>query len=261
MLKNTRSPLKDKPLRNPGQSLDEKMQDFLTEKIMQPVMMVLFFGLYAALEWYRYFFPSPPQPVLMTIIVFCILAYSGFQLRGSIKEYRQLKLGRDGEKIVGQFLDDLRSMGYRVFHDIVGDGFNIDHVLVGPAGVFTIETKTHSKPVGSNAKVCFDGERITVGGFEPDRNPVVQAKAQANWLRALLVESTGEKLPIRPVILFPGWWVEQQGGNSTRDLWVLEPKAIRGFLEHQPVALEGDKISMTASHLMRFIRVREREAT
>ncbi len=30
----------------------------------------------------------------------------------------------------------------------IGGNFNLDHVLIGPAGVFTVETKTHSKPGG-----------------------------------------------------------------------------------------------------------------
>ena len=79
------------------------------------------------------------------------------------------------------------------FHDVVGLGFNVDHVIVGPAGVFTVETKTWSKPAKGDAKVVFDGERVRINGFEPDRNPIVQAKAQARWLKEVLAESTGMK--------------------------------------------------------------------
>ena len=43
-------------------------------------------------------------------------------------------------------LEDLRAQGYAVFHDIPGDGFNVDHALIGPAGIFAIETKTRAKP-------------------------------------------------------------------------------------------------------------------
>jgi hypothetical protein len=57
---------------------------------------------------------------------------------------RTLRQGIEGEKAVGQFLERLREQRYQVFHDLVGDGFNVDHVLIGPAGVFTIETKTSS---------------------------------------------------------------------------------------------------------------------
>jgi Nuclease-related domain len=69
----------------------------------------------------------------------------------------------------------LRELGYKVFHDVVGGDFNLDHVLIGPAGVFTVETKTHSKRIG-DARVTFEGETIRGGGFEPDRDPLVQPK-------------------------------------------------------------------------------------
>lgn len=62
-----------------------------------------------------------------------------------------------------------------MFHDVVGDGFNVDHILIGPAGVFTVETKTHSKPKG-NSQIVFDGETIRIDGFEPDRDPGCRLK-------------------------------------------------------------------------------------
>ena len=47
---------------------------------------------------------------------------------------------------MGQLLENLRADGARVFHDLVGEGLNIDHVVVSPHGIFVLETKTWSKP-------------------------------------------------------------------------------------------------------------------
>ena len=165
---------------------------------------------------------------------------------------RALKLGRDGEKAVGQFLEKLREQGYRVFHDVVGNGFNIDHVLIGPAGVFTVETKTRSKP-GGDARVVFDGEAIQVAGMEPDRDPVFQARAQASWVRELLSESTGRRFSVRGVIVYPGWYVDESRfrGNS---VWVLEPKRLPMFLGQEPARLSQEDIHLAAFHLTRFVR-------
>lgn len=156
---------------------------------------------------------------------------------------------------MGQFLERLREQGYQLFHDVTGEGFNVDHVLIGPAGVFTIETKTRSKPRRGDARVSFDGERLLVAGFEPDRNPIVQAKAQVAWLSQLLTESTGRQFAIRPVILFPGWFVEQSP-DSTRELWVLEPKALPKFLEQAGSVLPMEDVKLASFHLSRFIRAR-----
>jgi hypothetical protein len=253
MRKARRSPLKDKPLRNPGQSLDEQLHDLALDKIAAPLLMTIFLVCLAGIEWWRYYFPQQPNPTLYTLIAFLGIGYAAFQFWRAWPKLHALRLGRDGEKIVGQLLEHLREDGYEVFHDVIGPGFNVDHVLIGPAGLFTIETKTFSKRPGPDAKVVFDGERILVDGFEPDRDPVVQAKAQTGWLRELLAQSTGRKFPVRPVILIPGWFVEQ-GKGTTREMWVLEPKALPGFLAHEPATVSAEDVKLVSFHLSRFIR-------
>jgi Nuclease-related domain len=51
--------------------------------------------------------------------------------------------GAQGEEHVGAVLDALRDEGWLPLHDVHLDRGNVDHVLVGPAGIFTIETKSH----------------------------------------------------------------------------------------------------------------------
>jgi hypothetical protein len=254
--RDKRSPLKDKPLRNPGQSLDEERHDLLYNKVLAPSLYALLLVTLAGMEWERYFLPQTPSPIFITVIAVLGIGYAAFQIKRAWPAVHALQQGRDGEKAVGQYLERLRERGYQVFHDVVGAGFNVDHVLIGPAGLFTIETKTYSKPPGPEAKVTFDGEHILVDGVEPDRDPVVQAKAQAGWLRELLAESAGRKFPTRPVILFPGWWVEQ-GKGTTREVWVLEPKALPGFLDHEPEVLNAEDVKLASFHLSRFIRAQE----
>jgi hypothetical protein len=252
---NKRSPLKDRPLRNPGQSLDEQIRDIVYDYMLWPTLSALFVVPLAALEWFRYLRTIPPSPRLYTFGAVAILAFAAYRFFKGLPRLRALKLGRDGEKAVGQFLETLRERGYRVFHGVVGGSFNLDHVLIGPAGVFTVETKTHSKPSG-DARVTFDGETIRIDGFEPDRDPVIQAKAQASWLRELLVESTGRKFEVRSVIVYPGWFVNE-GDAKTNAVWVLEPKRLPTFLEREPRRLSQEDIHLTAFHLSRFVRTNE----
>ena len=251
-----RSPLKDRPLRNPGQSVDERLLDLVLDKVLGPPMVALLLCVLAGLEWWRYYFPQPPNPIIYSLMALLAVSYAAFQIWRTWPQLMALRLGRDGEKVVGQLLEQLRKDGYQVFHDLVGNGFNVDHVLIGSTGLFTIETKTFSKRSSPDAKVIFDGERIVVDGFEPDRNPVIQAKLQAAWMREVLAESTGRKFSVRPVILFPGWWVEQSKG-SKREIWVLEPKALRAFLAHEPAVLAAEDVTLASSHLASFIRANE----
>lgn len=251
-----RSPIKDKPLRSPGQSLDEQMRELFESKLVVPLIGAIFLIMLTVIEWYRQFSGMPPSPILMTVLAFLANGYVVMRFFSVRRELRRLRQGSDGEKAVGQFLEGLRGKGYRVFHDILGQSFNVDHVLIGPAGVFTVETKTWSKPARGEAKIMYDGEKIVSGSREPDRDPVIQARAQAGWMKEFLAESTARKFEVRPVILFPGWYVEQALGSS-RQVWVLNPKALETFLANEPERLSEDDIKLASFHLSRFIRTSE----
>jgi len=257
MKPNKKSPLKDKPLRNPGQSLDQQREDLSYDRLLTPIVLAAFMIILAGLEWWRYFNPRPPNPIVYTVLASLVMLYAAWQIWRTLPTIRQIRLASDGEKAVGQYLERLRESGYLVFHDVIGHGFNLDHIVVGPAGVFTIETKTRSKPARGQAKIVFDGEKVLVDGFEPDRNPIIQAKAQASWLRELLLESTGRKYLVRPVVVFPGWFIEQ-GAKTTRDIWVLEPKALPAFLANEQPVLAVEDIKLARFHLYRYVQEKEK---
>lgn len=247
-----RSPLKRKPLRNPGESLQEQIHLIQTEQLIPPLMMGVLGIFIAAFEWLRYFREVPPQPFALSSLAFVAVIYGTYKLVVLRRRIRLLCLGMDGEKAVGQFLEALRSQGCRVFHDIVGNGFNIDHVIIGPRGVFTIETKTFRKPARGQPTVKFDGERILFNGLEPDRNPIAQARAARDWLKDLLIETTARKFAVKGVVVLPGWYVESTT-TGRPDVWVLNPKALPSFIEHEPVVLKGEEIALASSRLINYI--------
>lgn len=256
MTEATKSPIKDKPLRHPGQSLEEERRLLIGDTIETPLLMALVFVVLAFMEWWRYWQNMKPTPVLFTFVAAVFVLWSAWRVWRVRIGIRALNQGIEGERAVGQYLERLRGAGYDVFHDIVGTGFNIDHVLIGPAGIFSVETKTWSKPARGDARIQFDGERLLVNGFAPDRDPVSQAKAQASWLRSLLTESTGRKLAVHPIVLFPGWFIEPAKGDL--GIWVLEPKALPSFLDNSPHRMEPSDVKLASFHLSRFIRSVER---
>ncbi len=248
-----RSPLKDSPLRNPGQSLDEEIQNVIDDQLMPfflGVVLLWIMTLVETLSWWR---NVPRQPWIYAVVA---LIGTGVLLRrvhSLRRRVRALRLGRDGERVVGQFLDGLREKGARIFHDVPGDGFNLDHVVITSRGVYVIETKTHTKPE-SNSQVVFDGEKVTVAGFTPDRDPIIQASAEAKWLADLLQQSTGKRFPVRGVVVYPGWWVERTNRERHCDVWVLEPKALPAWIENSNNAIALEDVALAAFHLSRYVR-------
>lgn len=190
------SPLRAKPLRNPGDSIDKEIQGLSEDKLLEAFLFASGFSLIALWEWVGYLTHSPRRPVLFTCVALfaCVVAaWRVWQIRGRVK---QLRLGRDGERCVGQFLERLRDGGGQVFHDIPAPGFNLDHVIISPHGIYAVETKTFSKP-SSRAAITVEGDSLLVAGRRPDRNPIEQVMSAARWLADLLETTTGKRFPVR----------------------------------------------------------------
>ena len=254
-----KSPIKDKPLRNPGQTLDEKIEEFIidiaSKYIMMPSMMILF----AVLEWMQWYFKQPYNPWLYTFFAFVSIIYSALGLFKSSKEAKSLKQGRDGEKAVGQYLDNLREQGAKVFHDIPGDKFNIDHAVICKSGVYAIETKTYSKPDKGESVILFDGKKLLFNGMQETDKPVIQAVAASNWLSGLIEQSTRLKFKVKPVIVFPGWFIQATSEAKTSAVWVLNPKGLPCFLSNAKEQLSDEQVKLIAFHLSRYVRAFEAE--
>ena len=123
-----------------------------------------------------------------------------------------------------------------VFHDVVGPNGNIDHVIICSRGIYAIETKTRTKPASGPAIVAVQNNGLTVGGWVPDRDPIIQAKACAKELTKILKASKGRPFEVRPVVVFPGWFIEDK--RESRDsAWVLEPKGLPGWIKREPVSI------------------------
>lgn len=250
--KEKRSPLKAPPLRYAGQSIDEQIDKIIQDKINDYAALgaaAIGFALY---EWLRWYLKIPYQPIVFTALAAIIGGYSYMRIRLYRRQIKNLRQASEGEKAVGQHLEELREKGYQVFHDVIGNGFNIDHVLVGPGGVFTVETKTISKPMKGACEISYDGQTIAVNGLTPDRDPITQAKAQASWLRDFIHQAIGKNPKIRPVVLYPGWFVKPQPKGV--EVWVLNPRNLPAFLHYEKAILQHEEIGLIVGQLSQYIR-------
>ena len=129
--------------------------------------------------------------------------------------------------------------GYHIFHDIPGNGkWNIDHVVVGPSGVFAIETKYRTKKPGRNGgrdhEATFDGNRIEFASGDYDARAAGQARDNARWLEKELSKATGERVMVQPIVALPGWWVTLKANS---DVKVFSGKQVSTFIAKEPAQL------------------------
>ncbi len=247
-----KSPLKLAPLRVPGQSIDAQLDDLRYDEMLSPILLAGLMVLTAMLEWLRYFTDSKLNPLPFTIVAIMAIGYAIFRVRRGDARAQQLKLGRSGERAVGQYLEWFRTKGFFVFHDVPNGDANIDHLLIGTRGIYTIETKTISKPARGDAHVLVKDGKILADGYLIERDPIVQAKAQARWVHNFLAQSQFKAF-VQPVVVFPGWFVEPFDMKAV-GVWVLEPKALDKFIENEAEALTHDEVRAMASALASYIR-------
>ena len=243
-----RSPLKKRLLRYPGQSLDyyigNLQHDIYILVVISAISVIL-----AVNEWVQWFLRLPPEPLVASIGAAVIVAFSSVNIWRLRKRLSNYELGQMGERQVAQILDKLKLKGYAVFHDVLAPGFNIDHVVISPHGIFAVETKTYSKPGSDTARVEFDGEKVTLTGHRPDPKPVMEARRHASWLRNdVLGDSmvTKKKFEVKPVLVFTGWSVPPV---YVKDIWVLNPGMIEVQIEREPISLTDADIEIAKARL------------
>ena len=246
-----KSPLKDKPLRQPGQSVQEELDKILEDKLLPYVVASAFLLSLAVQQWIAHLNQTPPQPIFATVLAILAIGYTTYLFSTYKKTIRNLKQGRDGEKAVGQFLEILREDGCVVFHDIIGNGFNIDHVVISEKGIYCIETKTWSKPTSGSPMIHFDGSTLKVDSIGDKSEVLTQINSASKWLQSTLSESTGKTYDVNPVVLFPGWYINSKQHSK---IWVLEPKALRAFIAKQNPSIKTEDKKLAAFHLSRYIR-------
>jgi len=112
------------------------------------------------------------------------------------------------------------------------------HVLVGPGGVFAIETKTRSKR-DKDAKVIYDGRNLTVNGYT-DNAPIKQVRAVSDYIEEI-IEPVVSGTAVQPVIIFPEWMVNKTGDS---DVWVFNEKHFMKWMEDRWNRLPDDQVRL-----------------
>ena len=256
-----RSPLTTELLRPPGFSLSERIDDLRLDLAGYLFVAMLFPTMVLALALVQSQSGNASPPVLLAmihgtaiVIVLALISLRAIQLARLIRSHRE---GRDGEWATAQLLEPIIAGGGRVLHDLQAPGFNLDHVVIAPGGVFAIETKHRLKPTTGNGKadaeVRFDGKALRFPDWT-DTTTAVQASAQARWLSDRLTRATGLPVTVRAVIALPGWFVS---ATTRAEVNAINPKACHFMLKPRrgepPLAADSiQRIAYQAEQLCRL---------
>jgi hypothetical protein len=252
---DTRSPFSQKLLRPAGESLRLKIDEIRNQ--IDDCLAPMALGLVAP----GVFCMAISKTSLFSVVFFTSIAgiiswviawFKWKKFRSLRKNLINYRLGFDGERCVAAELTPLLSCGYHVYHDFIFDmypggdrtTFNIDHIAVGPEGVFVIETKAKRKslkpPVNElqSHEIAVEtkspeGVMLRFPNGSRDNKAIVQARRQANQLRAWLNMPELTTNEVRPIVVFPGWMIKSDkwrklGIQSARKLATRIPELGRG---------------------------------
>jgi hypothetical protein len=236
--------------RLPGQSIRDEKEALLDNRLLPIYMGTAFLWLLWALDTWRVYKHEAPQPQLVLGMAIIATGISAIVFGRLLKKFRRLNRGERGELTVAAALDDLRASGYGVFHDLRREGFNIDHVLVGPGGVFAIETKFRS---GYGEIEFRNGEGVFVGGFPEEKDSLKQARASAAEVNKLIQQNCRLNEWVTPLVVFVGDWKIKNNWQTTDARVFTPPRLVRYIGEQQP-RLTKSEITLIASHLERSAR-------
>lgn len=242
----------------PGEGCVEKIQEITDKLEMQFLAMVLaptaivayIFGL-----WHGTHLPPLQRPILVAVLLVAALASSAwamFRARGLIRERSQYRRGFLGERHTAQSIAPLAREGYVIFHDLrcrkpgSDETFNIDHALIGPGGVFVIETKTRSKRAkqAGRSEVIFDGQALDFGNYR-ETSAIDQTLANARTLSKLIEARTGIALKVTPILSLPGWWVI---ARTHQPIFVGNPEQIPVYVtSRSPAGLDERVFKQTCA--------------
>lgn len=251
--RSLRRPVTDKLLRAPGYSLQKKIEalsDRMETTILSAIALpALLVGIVL----------MPRSPGFMEILIWAILIFfaalmAGIYFTRLLKEKRQHSLGLAGEQAVGQELTELLREGFYVYHDFPTEHGNIDHVLVGPSGVYAVETKTRAKTPGTSSQqgheVIYDGIALLFPNGR-DTEMLKQTELQATWLERFLTSAMGRRVPVMAVLTLPGWYVVQR---ACSDIPILNPKGLVHLVRKDPARMDSVQVSQIAHQVDRMVR-------
>ena len=154
--------------------------------------------------------------------------------RKGLRRVRSFFKGACGEEMVAAILRTL-PREYYVFHDFLARGTPVDHVVVGAAGVFSIETKNWG------GKVTDEEGHLLVDGRLPSRSPTVQSAREAAGVKGALKRAGWDGV-VTPVVCFASNTCVKPV-SSVSGVMVVNANALTEWMMSLPAAMQDKEVA------------------
>lgn len=198
----------------------------------------LFLGVFAAGFSVAVCIASPGLGISLLVVS---LGFVMWSLMIGLRRVERFFKGARGEERVSGILQSLPA-SYHVFNDFAAGRTHVDHVVVGPGGVFAVETKFWK------GKVTIEDGHILLNGQLPDRSPVGQVLREAALVKDALSRA-GWGGAVTPVLAFAS------------DTFDAHRATLKGVIVINSCELkasfESDRVVLPARELERLVGIME----
>ena len=240
-----------------GESLQEKIRDY-EFKATEHVMLPVFFTAMTIFLWFVYLFSLPINlysVVGFSIIAVVLIVRACFKVKKTRWVLMRYRKGLEGERLVGETLNRLSNESTFVFHDIPGNRFNVDHIIVSTRGIFVIETKHFNREICN--EFFYDGSmiyRVMKDGRKfPCPKLLPQIDGEARFIEQEIEHRTEMKLPVVKVAILIGSYIG--GTENFKDYWLLNESSFVTAFRQAKEIYDDSVVKLVATHIRTMVEI------
>jgi hypothetical protein len=229
-------------------SFTSQIFDLWHERLIPYFLVIFIFWLVCIVESIQKISGQDLDPRFWMALSIVVTIFGGIKVFRLRSQQPRRELPQDDRQI-DQLVESIRSKGFVAYQETKEDGRNADCVVVGPSGVYVIETKMRNV-FGSRAIDYRNENELILGGKISDNQPIKHVRAAADVVRDQLGQGLQKQYPVKPLVVFFGDWQVNQPALDL-DVAVMTAADIETYFDRRPSTLVAEEIASICSCLER----------
>ncbi len=212
----------------------------LVGRVAEYLLVALIVLVIAGIEVGRWYFRTPPQPVWVCAFAAGVSVYAALRVWLILPQLRVLNRERESTRLLRSAVENLCSRGYVLFEGVTSPrGWSLGSVLAGPTGVFCLVPRFLPRGRDLTERILHaDNASLKIGDREVMADPMEQARRAATGLYELFALEGLDTVPVQPMVVFPGWSVEQAADFTDPEVLVTGDQELEQAVRSTAIHME-----------------------
>ncbi len=233
-----------------GQSkylINQEEKNYLRKKRLAAAGLLVLALLFLAVNQLLPLVSNTTAFIIITVFLVVIAVIEGLS-KDSEQQESNFYHGRSGEGAVFYKLKHLLD-DFVFFQDIkIGYG-NVDFVVLGPTGLYSVEVKSHG------GRIEYNGTELTRNGYIfQEKNILKQALGEALELQDYLKQKLNEDIFVTPVLVFSSRQAFVEVKNPVTNIYVLHKSYLNRFIMNNQKTFTPEKITKIETVLKELVK-------